>query len=71
MLRAAVQRSNTPLWGCFCRISDSTTSYGSRSGVLPNEKITWEKPSVEMPKFIAGSDAPIVTPLIFTEILGW
>jgi len=25
----------------FCQISDSTTSYGSYSGAVPNEKITW------------------------------
>ncbi len=27
-------------WGYFCQISDSTTSYGSYSGAVPNEKIT-------------------------------
>jgi deoxyhypusine synthase len=27
------------LWGYFCQISDSTTSYGSYSGAVPNEKI--------------------------------
>jgi hypothetical protein len=27
----------------FCQISDSTTSYGSYSGAVPNEKITWGK----------------------------
>ena len=32
-----------PLWGYFCQISDSTTSYGSYSGAVPNEKITWGK----------------------------
>jgi len=26
------------LWGYFCQISDSTTSYGSYSGAVPNEK---------------------------------
>ena len=31
----------TPLWAYFCQISDSTTSYGSYSGAVPNEKITW------------------------------
>ena len=31
------------LWGYFCQISDSTTSYGSYSGADPNEKITWGK----------------------------
>ncbi|RMG77463.1 MAG: deoxyhypusine synthase, partial [Bacteroidetes bacterium] len=33
----------TPLWSYFCQISDSTTSYGSYSGAVPNEKITWGK----------------------------
>ena len=32
-----------PLWGYFCQISDSTTSYGSYSGAVPNEKISWGK----------------------------
>ncbi|MFM8430279.1 MAG: deoxyhypusine synthase family protein, partial [Holophagaceae bacterium] len=31
------------LWGYFCQISDSTTSFGSYSGAVPNEKITWGK----------------------------
>ena len=31
------------LWQYFCQISDSTTSYGSYSGAVPNEKITWFK----------------------------
>jgi hypothetical protein len=31
------------LWSYFCQISDSTTSYGSYSGAVPNEKITWGK----------------------------
>lgn len=58
-----------PLWGYFCQISDSTTSYGSYSGALPNEKITWEKLGVNTPKFIIESDASIVTPLIFEYVL--
>ena len=35
--------ADVPLWGYFCQISDSTTSYGSYSGATPNEKITWGK----------------------------
>ena len=35
--------SGVPRWGYFCQISDSTTSYGSYSGAIPNEKITWGK----------------------------
>ncbi|NQU73119.1 MAG: deoxyhypusine synthase family protein [Candidatus Omnitrophica bacterium] len=56
-------------WGYFCQISDSTTSYGSYSGAVPNEKITWEKLDVDTPKFIIESDASIVVPLIFQYIL--
>ena len=57
------------LWGYFCQISDSTTSYGSYSGAVPNEKITWGKLDVETPKFIIESDASIVAPLIFAYVL--
>jgi deoxyhypusine synthase len=60
-----------PLWGYFCQISDSTTSYGSYSGAVPNEKITWGKLGVETPKFVIESDATIVAPLIFAYLLGW
>ncbi len=71
MLRQDLQRDETPLWGYFCQISNSTTSYGSYSGAVPNEKITWEKLSVDTPKFIIESDATIVAPLMFADILGW
>ena len=59
-----------PLWGYFCQISDSTTSYGSYSGAVPNEKITWGKLGADTPKYIIESDATIVAPLIFAHILG-
>jgi deoxyhypusine synthase len=59
----------TPLWAYFCQISDSTTSYGSYSGAVPNEKITWGKLAAETPKFIVESDATIVAPLIFACVL--
>jgi deoxyhypusine synthase len=59
-----------PRWGYFCQISDSTTSYGSYSGAVPNEKITWGKLEVDTPKFIIESDATIVAPLMFAYILG-
>lgn len=71
MLRQDLQRADTPLWGYFCQISDSTTSYGSYSGAVPNEKITWEKLSPDTPRFIIESDATIVAPLMFAGILGW
>lgn len=57
------------LWGYFCQISDCTTSYGSYSGAVPNEKITWEKLGVDTPKFVIESDASIVAPLIFRYVL--
>ena len=61
---------NCPYWGYFCQISDSTTSYGSYSGAVPNEKITWGKLDVNPPRFIIESDATIVAPLIFAYVLG-
>ncbi len=71
MLHQDLQRENVPVWGYFCQISDSTTSYGSYSGAVPNEKITWGKLEATTPKFIVESDASIVTPLMFAYILGW
>jgi deoxyhypusine synthase len=63
-------RENTRLWGYFCQISDSTTSYGSYSGAVPNEKITWGKLSGDTPRFVIESDATIVAPLMFAYVLG-
>ncbi len=60
---------DVPLWGYFCQISDSTTSFGSYSGAVPNEKITWEKLDVTTPSFIIESDATIVAPLVFAYVL--
>ena len=57
------------LWGYFAQISDSTTSYGSYSGAVPNEKITWGKLDVNTPSYVIESDATIVAPLIFNYIL--
>lgn len=71
MLHQDLQRNDVPLWGYFCQISDSTTSYGSYSGAVPNEKITWGKLGADTPKFIVESDASIVAPLMFAMILGW
>ena len=71
MLYQDMERTNTPFWSYFCQISDSTTSYGSYSGAVPNEKITWGKLGIETPKFIIESDATIVAPLIFGYLLGW
>ena len=70
MLHQDLQRRMFRCWGYFCQISDSTTSYGSYSGAVPNEKITWGKLGVDTPKFIIESDATIVAPLIFACVLG-
>jgi len=70
MLHQDLQRPEVPLWGYFCQISDSTTSYGSYSGAVPNEKITWGKLGIDTPKYIIESDASIVAPLMFAMIMG-
>jgi deoxyhypusine synthase len=59
----------SPFWSYFCQISDSTTSYGSYSGAVPNEKITWGKLSTKTASFVIESDATIVAPLIFQYVL--
>jgi deoxyhypusine synthase len=69
MLYQDLERTDTPFWAYFCQISDSTTSYGSYSGAVPNEKITWGKLSDKTPRFIVESDATIVAPLMFAYIL--
>jgi deoxyhypusine synthase len=71
MLYQDLERTDTPFWSYFCQISDSTTSYGSYSGAVPNEKITWGKLDIDTPKFIVESDATIVAPLIFAYLLDW
>lgn len=71
MLHQDLRREGVPLWGYFCQISDSTTSYGGYSGAVPNEKITWGKLARATPKFMIESDATIVAPLIFAYVLGW
>ncbi|MBW6457604.1 MAG: deoxyhypusine synthase family protein [FCB group bacterium] len=71
MLYQDLERTDTPFWSYFCQISDSTTSYGSYSGAVPNEKITWGKLGIDTPKFIIESDATIVAPLVFAYLLGW
>ncbi|WKK67597.1 deoxyhypusine synthase family protein [Lutimonas zeaxanthinifaciens] len=69
MLYQDLEQTDTPFWSYFCQISDSTTSYGSYSGAVPNEKITWGKLDIDTPKFIIESDATIVAPLIFAYLL--
>lgn len=70
MLYQDLEIKDVPFWSYFCQISDSTTSYGSYSGAVPNEKITWGKLDIHTPKFIIESDASIVAPLIFAYLLG-
>jgi len=71
MLHQDLRRPDVPVWGYFCQISESTTSYGGYSGAVPNEKITWGKLGVDTPKHIIESDASIVAPLVFALVLGW
>ncbi|MCB1231179.1 MAG: deoxyhypusine synthase family protein [Verrucomicrobiae bacterium] len=71
MLHQDFGMEDVPLWAYFCQISDSTTSYGSYSGAVPNEKITWGKLGVDTPSYIIESDASIVAPLVFAYVLGW
>ena len=71
MLHQDLEMENIPFWGYFCQISDSTTSYGSYSGAVPNEKITWGKLSKVTPRYVIESDATIVAPLIFAWVLNW
>jgi deoxyhypusine synthase len=71
MMHQDLRMDGIPYWSYFCQVSDSTTSYGSYSGAVPNEKITWGKLDIHTPKFIVESDATIVAPLIFAYILGW
>ena len=69
MLYQDMDMHDVPFWSYFCQISDSTTSYGSYSGAVPNEKITWGKLDIKTPKFVIESDATIVAPLIFAFLL--
>jgi len=71
MMYQDLEWKEVPFWSYFCQISDSTTSYGSYSGAVPNEKITWGKLDIDTPKYIIESDATIVAPLIFAKVLGW
>ena len=71
MLHQDLRLPDIPLWGYFCQVSDSTTSYGSYSGAVPNEKITWGKLGADTPRFVIESDATIVMPLLFARVLGW
>jgi deoxyhypusine synthase len=62
-------QEDTPTWSYFCQISDSTTSFGSYSGAIPSEKISWGKLKSDAPMYVIESDASIVAPLIFSYVL--
>jgi deoxyhypusine synthase len=70
MLHQDLGREHVPMWAYFCQVSDSTTSYGSYSGAVPNEKITWGKLAPDTPSHVIESDASIVAPLLFALVLG-
>ncbi len=70
MMYQDLEWHDVPFWSYFCQISDSTTSFGSYSGAVPNEKITWGKLGIDTPKVVIESDATIVAPLIFAWLLG-
>lgn len=70
MLIQDVKKKDTPYWAYFAQIGDSSTSYGSYSGAVHNEKITWHKLDTDTPRFMINSDASIVAPLIFMYVLG-
>ena len=69
MMYQDLEWEDVPFWAYFCQISDSTTSYGSYSGAVPTEKITWGKLDIDTPKYIVESDATICAPLMFSYIL--
>src|SRR5690554_5497091 len=69
MIAQDLEREDTQFRSYFCQNSDSTTNFGSYSGAVPNEKITWGKLSIDTPKFIIESDATIVAPLVFAYLL--
>lgn len=70
LLQQDLKHKNVKLWSYFCQISDSVCSYGGYSGATPSEKITWGKIGPKTPNFVIESDASIVAPLIFAQVLG-
>lgn len=69
MLAQDLEDDSVLRWRYYCQITDSTTSFGSYSGCIPNEKITWGKLDVDTPSYVIESDATIVAPLIFSWVL--
>ena len=62
MMYQDLEWEDVPFWSYFCQISDSTTSSGSYSGAVPNEKITWGKLDIPTPNFIVETDATSEAP---------
>ncbi len=70
LIQQDLEDESIPKWSYYCQTTDSTTSYGSYSGCIPNEKITWGKLDVTSESHIIESDATIVAPLVFAYVLG-
>lgn len=70
LLQQDLKKKDVKLWKYFCQITDAEVTYGGYSGAEPNEKITWGKLSPDNPSFNIKSDASIVAPLIFAQVLG-
>jgi deoxyhypusine synthase len=70
LLQQDLKKKDTKLWAYFCQITDAEVTYGGYSGAEPNEKITWGKLGPKTPSFNIKSDASIVAPLIFAQVLG-
>jgi deoxyhypusine synthase len=58
MLRQDLEADDVPLWGYFCQISDSTTSYGSYSGPCPTRRSPGRKLDITTPKYMIESTPP-------------
>lgn len=70
LLRYDARYPKTRTWAYFAQISEAKTSFGSYSGAMPNEKITWGKLDPDTPRFVIESDATIVFPLVAALVLG-
>jgi len=62
---------DVPLWGYFCQISDSTTSYGSYSGAVPTKRSRGASSARTRRSSSSSRTRPIVAPLLFAKVLGW
>jgi deoxyhypusine synthase len=69
LIKRDLRIKESAFWSYFCQISDSTTSNGSYSGAVPNEKISWGKLEASARSHVIESDASIVAPLVFAYVL--